>query len=125
MLVPVVTVILPPGRMPRLDSGVLVVTGTVPTPTAGEPVELEELEELADDEVEEPLDPLDDDDELPDSLCSAACTAAVSSELTRLSAMPLAMLALPLASSVIAVPITPIRESSAEEALDWACACDQ
>lgn len=116
--------------MPRLESVVLVVSGTVPTPTAGEPVELAEPDP-EDDEVDEPLEPLeplaplDDDDELPDWLCSAACTAAVSSELTRLSAMPLAMLALPFASSVIAVPITLINELSADEACDWACACDQ
>jgi len=117
----VVTLIVPPERIPRFASGVLVVSGTVPVPTAGEPVRLAELDEP---EVEEPVDdPLeelddDDDDELPDSLCSAACTAAVSSELTRLSAMPLAMLALPLAWSTMAAPITLISELSADEADD-------
>ncbi len=110
-----------------MDSEVPVVSGTVPVPVAGEgPAELAELEEPEELEFDDddPVELFDDDDVelLP---CNAACTAAVSSELTRFKAMPLAMLASPFASSVIAVPITLISESSADEAADWACACDQ
>ena len=82
-------------------SDVLAVTGTVPVPTAGAPTvlcELDELEEVddADDELVELLD--DDVEELlepPLMDCSALCTAAESSVLTRLSAVWLAMLARP------------------------------
>jgi hypothetical protein len=124
-LAPALTVIAPFLRIPRLDSVVLVVTGAVPVPLAGEPEELDDpeaaegLEELELEVVEadDPLDVLGDDDvEPPDVACSALCTAADSSELTRFKAVPLAMLARPFAKLVSAWPITLISESSADAA---------
>ena len=91
MLVPSSMLNVPPGRNPSVESGVLLVRGTVPIPVAGVGVEGAEL----DDEVVAELDDVDDDEVL-DGL-SAACTAAVSSVLTRCRAVPLAMLASPLA----------------------------
>ena len=82
---------VPPGRKPSVESGVLVVRGTVPIPVAGVGVEGAEL----DDEAVAAFDDADDD-EVPDGL-SAACTAAVNSVLTRCRAVPLAMLASPFA----------------------------
>jgi hypothetical protein len=85
------TVIVPPGRIPRLDSGVPVVNRAVPIAVAGAPDELEaleepeELEELED--VEDPLDPLDDDDvELPEGF-NTCCTSDEISLLTRFRAV--------------------------------------
>ena len=114
---PVVTLILPPGRIPRVASEVPVDNGTVPTAIAGAP--FEGVEAAGDAVVDFAVEAVDDDvGELP----KAASTAADSWELTRLSAIPLAMLALPLDRSVIAAPITLISEPCADEACDWACA---
>jgi hypothetical protein len=67
---PALTVIVPPGRMPRLDSDEPVVSSTVPFPVAGEPEELEVLEEPGPGDEEDPAEPFDDGDvELPDSTC--------------------------------------------------------
>ncbi len=112
MLGPVPTVIVPPGRMPSVDSEVLVVTRAVPIAVAGEPEELEVELEV----VEDPLDPLDDDEvELPDGF-NACSTNDVISLLTRFNAVLLAMLAKPFAKFVSAWPITLISASAAEEA---------
>ncbi len=108
--------------MPRVASEVPVVSGAVPIPIAGEPVVLAECEEpeeleLADDD--EPVElPGDDDVEPPVSTCSAFCTAADSSELTRFKAVPLARLDRPFDSSTMAAPITLISESCADVACD-------
>jgi hypothetical protein len=112
VLTPVPTVIVPPGRMPSVDSEVLIVTGVVPTPVAGAGEELEvELED-----VEDPLDLLDDDDvELPDGF-NACSTRDVISLLTRFKAVELAMPARPFAKFVSAWPMTSISESSADDA---------
>lgn len=120
-VVPAVTVIVPPERIPRLDSGVLVVTGTVPVPVAGVgevldvPEEEEEAEELA-------VEPLDDEElELLEEDCSACCTSAEIWLLTRFNAVWLAMLARPFTSLVSAVPMVLISDASALDA--WLCAC--
>jgi hypothetical protein len=115
-----VTVILPPGRIPKVASEVPVDNGTVPVPIAGAPFEAvaaaDELEAVDEEDAVE----LDDDEDV--ELPKRDCTAEDSWELTRLSAIPLAMLALPLDRSVIAAPITLISEFCADEACDWACA---
>ncbi len=80
MLAPVPTVIVPFGRMPSVDSEVLVVTGVVPIAVAGEG-------ELELEGVENPLEPLDDDEvELPDGF-NACSTSDVISLLTRFKAV--------------------------------------
>ncbi len=84
---------VPPARIPRVESGVLVVNGTVPVPVAG--VGVEGVDDGLAAEVVVAVDDVDDDEE-PDGL-SAACTAAVSSVLTRCNAVPLAILASPFA----------------------------
>jgi hypothetical protein len=116
-LSPALTVIVPPGRMPRLDSEVLAVSGAVPVPVAGAPVVEELDEELEDDPVE-----LVGDDDEP---LSISCIAATSCELTRLSASPLAMLALPLDSVVIASPMALISDVLALAAELCDCDCCQ
>jgi len=110
MLVPSSMLNVPPGRIPRLDSGVLVVSGTVPVPVAGvgevgaeldEEVPAAVPEEEADgDELEEP--------------CSTFCIAAESSELTRLRAAPFAMVAKPFPRFVSAWAITLMSDWSAD-----------
>lgn len=72
---------MPPGKIPSVDSCVLVVTGTVPTPVAGfaavaEPVDDDDVVELLVDDVEDVVD------EPPKTLWMSA----TSWELTRLSA---------------------------------------
>ena len=92
ILVPSSMLNVPPARIPSVESGVLVVSGTVPVPVAGVgPVGTELVEEAV-----VLVDGVDDEVEVPDGL-SAACTAAVRSVLTRCNAVPLAMLARPLA----------------------------
>ena len=60
MLVPASTLNVPPGRIPSVDNGVLVVSGTVPTAVAGVGLKalidaevVEALDDVADDEVPE------------------------------------------------------------------------
>lgn len=121
---PALTVIVPPGRIPTLDSAVPVVNRAVPIAVAGAPDELEALEEPEELElvdVEDPLDPLDDDDvELPEGF-STCCTSDEISLLTRFKAVWLAMLAMPFAKFVSAWPMTLMSASSAEDA--WLSAC--
>ena len=89
-LTPALTVIVPPGRTPRLDSEVPVVNRAVLIAVAGEPAELEALEgpeELELEDVDDPVAPLDDDDvELPDGF-NACCTSDEISLLTRFRAV--------------------------------------
>jgi hypothetical protein len=92
MLVPSSTLNVPAGRNPSVDSVAVVVSGTVPIPVAGVGDEVAEL----DDAAVAVFDDDEDDVEAPDGF-NAACTAAVSSELTRFKAVPLAMLASPFA----------------------------
>ena len=113
MLVPSSTLNVPPGRNPRLDSEVLVVSGTVPVPVAGVGVAGAEFDVGAaaalDDDVEVDVEVLD---EPPRALC----TAADNSESTRFKAVLLAMLARPFPRFVSAWAITLISEASALEA---------
>jgi hypothetical protein len=91
MLLPALTEIVPPASTPRLDSEVPVVSGTVPVPVAGAPVELG----VEDDPVEAVDEDVDADvDVVPDRTC---CTSAEIWLFTRSSAVLLAMLARPLA----------------------------
>lgn len=122
MFVPSLTLNVPPGRKPRVDSGVLTVTGTVPVPVAGAPAELAVLE-LEDAAEEDPLALLDDDEdvELPEG-SSAACTAATNWELTRVRAWPLAMAAKPFPRFVSACAITLMSAASASATALCACA---
>jgi hypothetical protein len=88
VLVPSPIVTAPFGRNPRVSSGVLVESGTVPVPVASgldELVALEEVEELDEAELVEEEDPLDPDEldpvvllEPPFIVCSADCTALLS-----------------------------------------------
>lgn len=104
----------PPAGIPRMDSGVLMLSKAVPVPVAGEAEEPDELEE-GDEEVEF------DDVELvsPDKML---CIAADSWELTRFKAVWLAILARPLPRLVCAVAIALITEVVAAVwlSLDWA-----
>ena len=112
VLVPALTVIVPPARMPSVDSGVFADRTTVPVPLAGDP-EVEEPEEA------EPLPELDDDEPvLPDRML---WIAALSCESTRFNAVPLAMLAKPLPKLVSAVLMASMTESvaSMESVCDW------
>ena len=75
------TVIVPPGRMPRLDREVPSVSRVVPVKVAGRgaaAAELAELDELEALEVEDDEDAAvpDDDVELPDADCRTCCTMA-------------------------------------------------
>jgi hypothetical protein len=90
--------------MPSDANGVLVVNGAVPTAVAGEGDEPEAVDEDEPDDEDVP------DVEFPDS---TLWIAAVNWELTRLSAVPLAMLAIPLAKLTSALPIALINESLA------------
>jgi hypothetical protein len=114
-------VIEPPAGIPRVNSEVLVVSDDVPVPVAGE----EELAAL--DWLEVPEEPeLEADEDAVEALadgnvesprdCSALCTAAESSELTRFKAVSLAMLERPFDRLVSADPMTLISVSSAVEA---------
>ncbi len=95
VLVPSLTVMVPFGGIPRVNSDVLAVRGTVPVPVAGDP----EAEEGA-------LEPLDDDDVEPAcEACTAPCNAAVSWALTRANAVLFAMPARPCASLATALPM--------------------
>jgi hypothetical protein len=91
MLVPSSTLKVPPGKIPKLESEVLVVTGTLPIPVAGVGEAGTEFDDVA-------VAVFDDgeDDDVPEGF-STACTAADSSELTRFKAVPLAILANPFA----------------------------
>jgi hypothetical protein len=113
MFVPSLMLNVPPGNSPNDESEALLVRGTVPIPIAGAPGVLAELE--LDDVVEDDEVVLfvDADVELPDGF-NAACTAADSWDLTRLSACPLAMLARPLPRLVSAWPMTLMSEASAD-----------
>ncbi len=106
--------IVPPGKIPSVDSDVLVVSGAVPVPVAGEP-------EVPDAPVPEELElveaPLDDEEaEPPDEPSNTCCTSAVIWLLTRFKAVALAMLARPFARLVSAVPITLMSAVSALDA---------
>ena len=87
---PELIVMAPPAGMPSVDSGVPTASDAVPVPTAGAAEDLEPAEdwEPAEDEEPVPLDAV----EFPDSTC---CISAVSSELTRFKAVPLAIAAKP------------------------------
>lgn len=100
VLVPSLTVILPPAGIPRVMSEVLVESGTVPVPIAGEPT-LEELEV--------------DASELAVADCTALCKAAVNWALTRSSADLFAMLARPFTSFVMRLPTAVISASLCAE----------
>ena len=117
--------IVPPARIPRLDSVVPVVSGVVPVPLAG----------AADVLAEEPLDPeeLDDDavDEDDDEVSdvppdfSTFSIAADNSLLVRFRAVWLAMLAKPLPKLVSAELMALITESLAVLVFSFSCACCQ
>jgi hypothetical protein len=102
-------VIVPPGRIPSVESEVDVVTGVVPVPVAGAAGVLErELEDVA--------DALDDDEPaLPDGF-NTCSTRDVISLLTRFKAVELAMPAKPFAKFVSAWPMTLMRASLADVA---------
>ncbi len=102
---------VPPGKIPRLDSVELDVSGTVPVPVAGVGVAAAEFEA----EVVEALDEDVDDVEVLVEPLRTLCTAADSSELTRFKAVSLAILAKPFPRFVSAWAITLISEASAEE----------
>ena len=84
--------IVPPGRIPRLDSVVPVVSATLPIAVAGAPDVLVVPDDPEPDEDDAPVALDDDELELPRNTLS---TAAVRSELTRFKAVPLAMLESP------------------------------
>lgn len=99
VLVPSLTVIVPFGGILRVDSKVLVVSGTFPVAVAGAgPEGLEEPDEL-----------------LPDAARRAFSSAAIWL-LTRVKASWLAMLAKPVVLFVTTEPIAVISASSAVDA---------
>lgn len=97
----------------------VVVTGMVPVPLAActlvEALDVEDDDELLD----------DDEVELPVPPSNTFWIRAVNSELVRLSAVWLAILARPLALETSALPITLISELAADCAESSACAFDQ
>jgi len=118
-LLPVPTVMVPPGRIRSVDSEVLMVSGTVPVPVAGAPDVL----------AEEPLDSDDDaldeeDDEVSDVPpdFSTFSIAADNWVLVRFSAVWLAMLAKPLPKLVSAELMALITElvAAVELSFSWA-----
>lgn len=106
ILVPSSMLNVPPGKIPRLESVVLVVSGTVPVPVAGVGDEAEEADVDDDEDALELLD----EDEVP----NACWTSAVIWLLTRLSAVWLAILARPFPRLVSASCMTVMSESSAD-----------
>ena len=95
MKVPSLTVKLPLVKKPRPNSGVPLVSGTVPVPVAAAATIGAAVLEAAelDDEAVELVELADEDPvELVDVGFSALCTAAVSAVLTRFRAVWLAML---------------------------------
>jgi hypothetical protein len=96
VLVPSPTVIVPVARIPKVTRDVLALNSTLPVPVAGVGAEVDEDDEP---DVADELELPDDDDEpelVWDELVlleppliesSALCTADVSWELTRLSAV--------------------------------------
>ena len=121
-MAPAPTIIEPPAGMPRVDSEVLVVTGAVPVPIAGDVEEPDVSDELEAPDEHEPGDDedvvaaLDDDNDVSPRDCSALCTAAESWELTRVKAVSLAMLDRPFDRLLSAEVITLMSESCAEVA---------
>ena len=102
---PSLTVKLPLVKKPRPNSGVPLVSGTVPVPVAGAATTgaaalgAVELVEDEADEADEGVELADDDAvELADAGFSAPCTAAESAVLTRSKAVWLAILASPVVS---------------------------
>jgi hypothetical protein len=99
VLVPSLTVIAPVGTIPRVRRDVPALNGAVPVPVAGigaaagvddEPDVPELPDDEEDDEVDDELEPVEDELvplELPSMPASALCTADVSWELTRSSAV--------------------------------------
>lgn len=117
VLSPALTVIMPPARIPRVDSGVPKVSGAVPVATAGFAEELLWLEEL-----EEGVEPVVDEPVLPSRMFSIA---ADSWEFTRFKAVLLAILARPLPKLVSAELIAFMTESLAAVSLALCCCCCQ
>ena len=110
---PAPTVIVPPDRTPRSDSGVLSESDAVPVAVAGTGDDPEE----DDDEVPELLD-----EEEPVLPFRSFSMPAVSWELVRFSAVWLAMLARPLPSLVSAADIALMTKSVADIVLlFWFC----
>ncbi len=110
VLVPSLTVIAPVATIPKVTKDVLALNGTVPVPVAGSGAEDgPDVDDEFDDEDEEDEPELVWDElvllEPPVTEASALCTAALSWELTRLSAVWFAMLAKPADSEVEALNI--------------------
>jgi hypothetical protein len=123
VLVPSLTLIVPFARIPRVSSVVLVKSGAVPVPVAGELGGVGELEEPEVLELDEDaaafVELLDDDevDALPVMPWSAFCTAADSALLTRFKAVWLARLERPVDCVVVALNIPVMRVELA--VCDW------
>jgi len=107
-------VIVPPDRIPRLESRVPVVSTAVLMPVAGAPDVLVVPEVPGDLELEEDDAPVTLDDDEPERPCSKLWTPATSWELTRCKASPLAILARPLPKLVSADCMALITVSVAE-----------
>jgi hypothetical protein len=108
------TVIVPPGRIPRLESEVFAVSRVVLVRVDGKGATFDELEaldalevvELEDEEFEDDeVDPVDDA-ELPDVDCKTCCTMLEISLLVRVNAAWLAILARPLDKVAWALAMT-------------------
>ena len=112
---PALIVIVPPGRLPRLDSEVSVVSRAVLIAVAGAPGVLEVLAEPEPEDDEELLD--DDDVELPDGFNTCSTNDEIS-VLTRCKAAWLAMLAKPFPKLVSAWAIPLINAAFAEVTAD-------
>ena len=116
-MVPSLTVKAVFGGIRRVDSGVLAVSGTVPTPVASEPAEEgpdedeeepDELDDLEEDEDDDPVELAEDEEPADWLCCSAFWMAAVRAVLVRDNARWLAMLARPCDKLVIAELMTVI-----------------
>ena len=98
MKVPSLTVKLPLVKKPRPNSGVPLVSGTLPVPVAAA-LTTGAAAALDEDEADEAVELVDDDAVEPvDAGFSAPCTAAESAVLTRSKAVWLAILARPVVS---------------------------
>ena len=112
VLLPAPKMIWPLVRIPRVNSEVLFISGAVPVPVAGAGAGVEELgpvDEFELEDADEPVEPVAADLleaevplALPELPCSTFWIAAVSWLLTRVSAVPLAMLERPVDRFVVA-----------------------
>ena len=114
MFLPALIVIVPPERIPRSDSGVLIESAFVPVPVAATGMVCEGVDEAVVDDDGWPV--------LPDKTFWISCESCV---LTRFRALWLAILARPLPNAVSAEPMALMTELVAASELSFCLPCCQ